>query len=1028
MAKLPQGIGTPAKESRERSFPLSIVFTLATWRVRSTWFLLLVITLGMVVAVVIAWTIPLFSSVMETAGLRSTLRATSDSAEVTLNTTTQRLSSPIVKAVHQQFAPLLHNSLGNSLQPEQSAILGQDFSFSPPIKNTVLTIYATALPQAATHLGVIQGRLARITNTPASELEVMMTPDTAQHLRLQVGATFTLSLSYINATSQLQQKITAHLVGLFQITPANSAYWHGNDFNPISLVSEATSTIYKYTLFVPDNALLALSDLVSSTAHVDGVISPNPEGYTLLWYYRLDSSRLTINNLDASIDQFAKLRSTTNSLYGNLEYGPGQIYTIPAFPYLSLVDLSSPLLSTDNLPSILEQFRTRIAVARIPVGVFALLSIALILFFVNLMTIVLVDRQSDTIALLRSRGASGGQIFSALFLQSAVLGVVALVLGLPLAALTVLFLAQHVLPAAELDALNIITSNPLQAMLGTIVYALAVVLVALGTMSLSLLVAARMNVLSLRREIGRGSKQPFWQRLNLDVIMGVVALAGYAFSLYVTSVGNVLSNDAQVLLATPLSIIAPFFLIVGCLLLFLRLFPLLLRLGARLAARGRGAVSMLAFAQIARSPRQSIRLTMLLALAITFTLFTVVYNATEIQHMQEIVAFETGADFSAGFASNANTLSVSQLQRQYSSIPGVLSASAGRSDSGNGGTADLPMAIREVDATSFGQTVIWPSVQGYQQARPLLAKLLSLRQSALGEDIVPAIVDQATLNKLLLHVGSTFTITLNSEASSAMYCVIIGVVAQIPTVNDSFATDNTGGFSAAGGVLVDYSTYASVYQQDARQNQKIVGPIAPPIINQLWLRTKDDAVSLASTRAALNNPRYPLLQIVDRRLLLATLQTDPLYLVLVGVLGLGTVATLLLTLIGDILVSWLSASTRLTSFALLRALGITSRQVANMLTWEQIIVYVTGILLGGGFGTLLIVSVIPVLTFTNTNSDLSNKQFFALQSALATQLAVPPSLPLLLLFLLSIYVIALTIMVRVTTRSALSQALRLSED
>ena len=1006
---------------------MSIVFTLATWRVRSTWFLLLVITLGMIVAVVIAWTIPLFSDVMETAGLRSSLRATPDNAEITLNIETQRLSSPIVQVVHSQFDALLHRSLGSSIHPEQSAILSQDFSLAPTIKNTILTIYGTSMPQATTHLGIIQGRLARITNAPATEIEVMMTPDTAKHLGMHVGSTFTLALSYLNATSQLQQAVTAHLVGLFAVTQTNSAYWHGNDFNPVSLVSEAKATLYKYTLFVADNALLAFSDHVSSTAHLDGVISPNTEGYILLWYYRLDSSLLTIHNLDSSIDRFARLRSTIDSLYGNLEYGPGQQYIIASFPYLTLVDITSPLLSTDNVPSILEQFRTRIAVARIPVGVFALLSIALILFFVNLMTIVLVDRQADTIALLRSRGASGGQIFSALFLQSVVLGIIALVLGLPLTALTVLFLAQHVLPTTESDAINIITSNPLPAMLGTIGYALAVVLFALGTMSVSLLVAARMNVLSLRREMGRGSRRPFWQRFNLDVIMGVVALTGYGFSLYVTSVGNVLSNDAQVLLATPLSIIAPFFLIVGCLLLFLRVFPLLLRIGARLAARGRGAISMLAFAQIARSPRQSVRLTMLLALAITFTLFTVVYNATENEHIQEIVAFETGADFSAGFATNANISSLLSVQRQYSSIPGVLSASAGRSDTGNGGAADLPMDIREVDAASFGQTVIWPSAQVYQQARPLLAKLLALRKTALGEDVVPAIVDATTLDKLLLHVGSTFTITLNSEASSAMYCVIMGVVSQIPTINDSFVTKNSGGFMASGGVLVDYPTYASIYLQDARQNQKVVDPSAP-LLNQLWLRTKDDAVSLASIRAALNNPQYPLIAIVDRRLLLNTLQSDPLYLILIGVLGLGTVATLLLTLIGDLLVSWLSASSRLTSFALLRAMGITSRQVMNMLTWEQIIVYATGLLLGGGFGTILIVSVIPILTFTNSNSNLSNQQFFALQSALGTQLVVPPSLPLLLLLLLGIYAIALTIMVRVTTRSALSQALRLSED
>ncbi|MDQ6662631.1 MAG: hypothetical protein M3Z24_16905, partial [Chloroflexota bacterium] len=765
-------------------------------------------------------------------------------------------------------------------------------------------------------------------------------------------------------------------------------------------------------------------DSIRSMHHIDGVISPALVGYTLLWYYRLDPSRITIQSLDTFIDRFAGLRSTVDSLYGQQELGT--LDTIPTYPYLFQLALSSPLLSSSNTPSILEQFRSRIDVARIPVGVFALLSIALILFFVSLMTGVLLDRQVDTIAILHSRGASREQMFGTLMLQSIGLGIIAFGIGLPLAILAVLVLSQRVLLASEMDALNIITSSPLQAMLGTIWYALAVVLIALLTMGLSLFFAVRMNVLSLRREAARASKRPFWQRLNLDVIAGVVALVGYGLSLYVTSVGNVLSSDAKVLIASPLSIIAPFFLIVGCLFLFLRIFPLLLRLGARFAARGRGAVSLLAFAQIARSPRQSLRLTTLLALAITFTLFTLVYNATEAQHIQEIVEYETGADFSAGLFSNGAPLS--QVLNQYQSIPGVLSASAGRTEQGYGGTADLPMDIRIVDAASFGPTVRWPSQKAYQQARPFLSQLVSLRQSAIIQDVVPAIVNSTTISKLLLHVGSTFTITVNNGSVPAMNCVIVGVVDHIPTINDLFAPVGGGTFSTAGGVLVDYQTYAGVYGQDIKRITNRVGPLTPPDINQIWLHTRDDAASLTSVRTALTNPQYRLSQLVDRRLLLTSLQSDPLYLVLVGVLGLGTVAALLLALIGDLLTSWLSAYTRLTSFALLRALGITSKQAVSILTWEQAIVYVTGLLLGGGFGALLATSVIPVLTFSNLNSNLSNEQFFALQSVLATQIVVPPSLPLLLLILAGIYGIALTLMVRVTSRSALGQALRLNED
>ena len=199
-------------------------------------------------------------------------------------------------------------------------------------------------------------------------------------------------------------------------------------------------------------------------------------------------------------------------------------------------------------------------------------------------------------------------------------------------------------------------------------------------------------------------------------------------------------------------------------------------------------------------------------------------------------------------------------------------------------------------------------------------------------------------------------------------------------------------------------------------------------MNQIWLRSKNDTASVASVRTALDNPKYTIAHLVDRRLLLSTLQSDPLYLVLDGVLILGTATAFLVALVGGVLASWLSARTRQLSYITLQALGASSRQTSNILIWEQAIVYITGLLLGAGFGALLIVSVIPSLTFTDLNSNLSNEQFFALQSLLSTQIVVPIWLPFVLLTLVGIYFLALIIMVRVATGSAIGKKLRLAEE
>lgn len=70
------------------------------------------------------------------------------------------------------------------------------------------------------------------------------------------------------------------------------------------------------------------------------------------------------------------------------------------------------------------------------------------------------------------------------------------------------------------------------------------------------------------------------------------------------------------------------------------------------------------------------------------------------------------------------------------------------------------------------------------------------------------------------------------------------------------------------------------------------------------------------------------------------LSNDPLYLDLIIILTIGAITALMLAVIGDLLTSWLSVRTRLTNFAVLRALGASPGQIASVLTWEQAIVYV----------------------------------------------------------------------------------------
>lgn len=431
---------------------------------------------------------------------------------------------------------------------------------------------------------------------------------------------------------------------------------------------------------------------------------------------------------------------------------------------------------------------------------------------------------------------------------------------------------------------------------------------------------------------------------------------------------------------------------------------------------------MLALAQVSRSPRMSIRTTMLLALSIAFLLFTLTYQSTQTQHIQDLTTNLVGTDFSGDFETIVNANAFTTTARTYQAIPGVVSSSIGFTGSGHAGAADLPMQVRAVDATTFGSTVIWPSQQASQTGNDLLNKLVKMDH--LAGKIVPAIIDTTTANRLHLSVSSVFSMTIDGYEKPPMQYVVLGILPSIPTINAITSLNKQGQTKVTGGILVNYKTYIDVFTSQAKADPELRTAIPAPL-NHAWLHSRDGAAA-TSVPSAL--AKLHLSNLMDRRAILAELNTDPLYLILSGILSIGTITALLLALLGNLLTSWLSARTRLTNFAVLRAIGSTPRQVASVLTWEQAIVYLTGAFLGIGIGIFIVQTVIPALIVTNLNTDVSSNQFYALQSILPAHVVMPTMLLPALLALLAIYGIALVMMVRVVSRPSLSQTLRLNED
>jgi putative ABC transport system permease protein len=958
---------------RPRGFPFVRTVALSLWRLRQTWRMLLVSGLGVLAAVMLVCAVPLFSQVAMSAGLRDRIAQIQQSPALTLTGVTWNPPPDLLSSARPQIDRVVRGELGAYLSADAPSAFLQFYAGGTQAGGAAfggqgLTIYGVDVNSDTAAYTLTAGRLpSKLSDT----LELAVPQALASAYSLHVGDTQALSIQ----GPQGPQAVHVTLVGILAHPLAfNSAENYTYGPFPEGQVSSSPSQ--------PDG-VLASADTVAGVYATLGGQSNNMPPLVYSWTYHLDLSRLSVDSLSDFSDRLDALNSRDQEALNN--------------------GLGLGLYENDSVRGILQEYVGRVIVAQIPIGLLLIQVLGLVLLFIGLMVSILVDRQAEAIAVLRSRGAPRGLVMRTLTLQSLGVGLLALVAGPLLALVLVQGIARLALPAGDQGALNVLTHNPLAAAWSVRWFAFGAGVCAIIAMIVSTRRAANSNVLALRRESARTRAKPLWQRLNLDLVFSAFAILGYtAYSYIVSHVPGSVRPFLSVL-----ALFAMFFLMIAVVMLFLRFFPLLLRLFARIAARGNKAAPMLAIGQMARSPRQASRMTLLLALSTAFTLFALIFAASQAQRASDVATYQAGADFRGNVSPAGSGLDVmSQLTQSYRAIAGVTSATPVYDAQAYG--PEEQVELLAVDANTFAQTANWTSLDSTQPLANLMATLAAQRPTA--TDAVPAVVDDALWQALHLTQGSTFTIALNQGGSAGpIRLKALAHIAHVPPVNDG--SDALQGYGSTA-VLVDFASYLSV-----------TGSQAAP--NGIWLRTKDDAASLASVRAALKSGLLQVSNLQDRRQSVADVTHDPLRIDLLSVLAIAAGTALTLALIGILLGSWLSARTRLTSFALLRALGSEPGQLAGVLLWEQGIVYALALGLGVVLGFVLSAAVLPVVVFTNGSlQDIASSIDVPPVQTVVPWLAVGATLGGLVVLCGG----AILLMTRIVARPSISQTLRLNED
>lgn len=959
---------------------------LAFLRFTRSWRLLLAVTFGMLVAIVLICTVPIYDSLIANVQLQRVLH---DAGSLRRNMEVRTQSDSISAAAHSSLDGSV-SSLGQRyLAPyvehtptyyvaSEPVLLGQAGARSynlADIHTPQLTFEGFDFGAAASHMRFVTGQAPQASSGDATQ--VIITQEMAQAAQLKVGDSL-LAINFGDHSHQLALRI----VGIWTPVDPNDDYWNG-----LTFTSDNGGDISTYPV------LLNTDMFFSKLQTFSGL------GMTQHWVYYTRPDHITSDNA-----------ASASQAYDS--FGAHAKGDLPTVSEVSKVD------TIGDLSSLIGEVQTQQSLLELPLYAIVVQIIGLALLFVTAMATLLIESQRQEIATLKSRGASGLQLLGGFTLQAAVLALLAALVSPFLAALLGLGLVRWFIPAATLRVLGASTNaldqlaNPQAVILPATVGAL----LGVGAVAVAALQSARLDVLAFRHEQGRQSRPPLWRRYYLDLGLVVLCLIGYAELSQFGGLGTRETLGANS--TSPLLLVTPALLLLAGALLLLRVFPLGAGVGARFAARRRGLTTLLAFSQVERTPGRYSRMTLLLVLAVGLGLFAITFDASLQRNAYDRAAYTTGTDMRITEKVPLVNGTDTKLAGKLAALPGVRGVSpAFRSGAAIASTAGTQQVdTLGIDPATFAQvagSISWREDYASRPLDELLRDMQANQRSDLGSGTAApapiwALVSDTFAQQAHVHTGDHFTLQLNDTALGGYTFVVGAVVHEFPTLYPLHAP---GGFV----VLNLHDTLLAI--------KSAGGGVSDPGANEFWLRTSGSAATQASVTQALTSIDPDVRDVVSLRDTASATTTNPIAVGMRGLLLVGAFTAALLAVLGSIIQSLLASRQRSEQFAVLRTVGMTSRQIGQLLLSEQLVVYLFGLVGGTVLGMILTVATLPFLEFSDVTLDPS-------------QVGVPPytlafnasGILFFYLALLVAFVLALIIASRFAASIGLGKALRIGED
>lgn len=646
-----------------------------------------------------------------------------------------------------------------------------------------------------------------------------------------------------------------------------------------------------------------------------------------------------------------------------------------------------------------KKVSTTLLILQIPV-------LALLLAFIFMISRQMLDLEQNEIALLKSRGSSKRQILFIYFLQSLVLSVASSIVGVPLG----YFLTKAL--GSTNGFLEFIQRKALHVRLSPAVfmYTLGAIIVSVAFMVLPVIKDANVTIVNVKHK-KNGNARNIFSRVYLDVILLVVSLYGlYSFTARKNELmTSMLEGDS----IDPFLFICSSLFIISASLVGLRLQPMLIKLVYYIGRKFWKPAFFASFLQIIRTRKKQGFMMVFLMFTVSLGIFNATVARTILSNSEKGIKYSTGTDLVLEQPWEDNSLALQyypDLELTYTepdfgvyeNMKGVESAAkVYRNDeivtsyNRKQSEGEVKTTLMAIDTKSFGETV-----SKFQTG--LLPVHLNRYLNALGKRNDAVLLSANYHKNYGMRLGDRITYT-NDEGVEAEG-VVYGFVDYFPGyVEETHALNEEE-------TLVTTENYLIV--ANLAQIQQVYG-MRP---YQVWLKTEGSSQFIYDY-AKENNITYTTFEDVSAKMV--EVKNDALFQGTNGILTMSFIVILILCCTGFLIYWILSIRQRELLFGVFRAMGMTKKEVIQMLVNEQIFSSGVSILIGTVIGLLASKMFVPLVQIFYASTD----QAIPLE-------VVNKAVDMIRLFSIIgiVIIVCMIVLGKLISKINISQALKLGED